>query len=132
QNLFVPLAPFCGIKCFVKRFVLLPVLLLSLLVCASLALGQMQPPAQSPIGFPDFSGFGLIDSFATLPAERTKLESLCQIRRASLDEASRTVEMALQRVDESADPPKAIRLHNASATVYLYKGDTTNAIAHFE
>src|SRR6185436_11092391 len=109
-------------------------LLLSLVVCASMGLGQMQPPAQSqdPISFPDFSGFGLIDSFATLPAERTKLESLCEIRRASLDEASRTIEMALQRVSESADPPKAIRLHNASATVYLYKGDTTNAIAHFE
>ena len=75
----------------------------------------MQPPAQSqdPISFPDFSGFGLIDSFATLPAERTRLETLCGIRRTSLDEASRTVEMALQRVDESADPPKAIRLHNA-------------------
>jgi hypothetical protein len=40
--------------------------------------------------------------------------------------------MALQSVSESIDPPKAIRLHNASATVYLYKGDTTNAIAHFE
>src|ERR1700750_2410897 len=94
----------------------------------------MHPPAQSQdtISLPDFSGFGLIDSFATLPAERTKLESLCEIRRASLDEASRTVEMALQRVSESDDPPKAIRLHNAAATVYLYKGDTTNAIAQFE
>ncbi|HKG60754.1 MAG TPA: FG-GAP-like repeat-containing protein [Pyrinomonadaceae bacterium] len=107
---------------------------MSLVLCASLGLGQMQPPAQSQdaVGFPDFSGFGLIDSFATLPAERTRLESLCEIRRASLDEASRTVEMALQRISESADPPKAIRLHNASATVYLYKGDTTNAIAQFE
>src|SRR6185295_13344795 len=94
----------------------------------------MQPPAQSQdsISFPDFSGFGLIDSFATLPAERTKLEALCGIRRASLDEASQTIAMALQAVNESADPPKAIRLHNAAATVYLYKGDTTNAIAQFE
>ena len=96
-----------------KRFILLPLLLLSLIVCASLSLGQMQPPPQSQdaIGLPDFSGFGLIDSFATLPAERTKLESLCEVRRASLDEASRTVETALQRVSESDDPPRAIRLH---------------------
>ncbi len=117
-----------------KRFSLLATLLLSLLVCASLGLAQMQPPAQpqDAISFPDFSGFGLIDSFATLPPERTRLDSLCEIRRASLDEASRTIETALQRVSESDDPPKAIRLHNASATVYLYKGDTTNAIAQFE
>ena len=102
-----------------KRFSLLATLLLSLVVCASIGLGQMQPPAQSQdaLSFPDFSGFGLIDSFATLPAERTKLDSLCEIRRASLDEASRTIETALQRVSESDDPPKAIRLHNASATV---------------
>ena len=80
-----------------------------------MGLGQMQPPAQfqDRTGLPDFSGFGLIDSFAKLPTERTKLDSLCEIRRASLDEASRTVEMALQRVSESDDPPKAIRLHNA-------------------
>ena len=99
-----------------------------------MGLGQMQPPAQfqDRTGLPDFSGFGLIDSFARLPAERTKLESLCEIRRASLDEASHTIELALQRVNESIDPPKAIRLHNAAATVYLYKGDTTNAITHFE
>src|SRR5262245_25484862 len=94
----------------------------------------MQPPPQfqNATGLPDFSGFGLIDSFAKLPAERSKLESLCEIRRASLDEASRTIEIALQRVSESVDPAKAIRLHNASATVYLYKGDTTNTIAQFE
>jgi tetratricopeptide (TPR) repeat protein len=118
----------------VKKFVLLPILLLLLVVCASLGVGQMQPPTQSQdtIGLPDFSGFGLIDSFTTLPDERTRLESLCGIRRTSLDEASRTVEAALQRVSEAEDPPKAIRLHNAAATVYLYKGDTTNAIAQFE
>ena len=117
-----------------KRFVVLPILLLLLVLCASLGLGQMQPPPQSQdaVGLPDFSGFGLIDSFTTLPAERTTLESLCGIRRTTLDDASRTVEMALQRVSESDDPPKAIRLHNAAATVYLYKGDTTNAIAQFE
>jgi hypothetical protein len=94
----------------------------------------MQPPAQvqSANGLPDFSGFGLIDSFARLPPGRTQLENLCEIRRVSLEEGSRAVEMALQRVDESSDPAKAIRLHNASATVYLYKGDTANAIAQFE
>src|SRR5689334_7379231 len=94
----------------------------------------MQPPPQfqNATGLPDFSGFGLIDSFARLPAERTTLESLCEIRRASLDEASRNIEMALQRASEADDPAKAIRLHNASATVYLYKGDTANAIAQFE
>ena len=94
----------------------------------------MQPPAQfqDRTGLPDFSGFGLIDSFARLPPERTKLETLCEVRRASLDEASRNIELALQRVNESIDPAKAIRLHNASATVYLYQGDTTNAISHFE
>ena len=77
-----------------KQFVLLSILLLSFVVCASLGLGQMQPPApsQGPIGFPDFSGFGLIDSFANLPTERSKLDSLCEIRRASLDEASRVIE----------------------------------------
>ncbi|HET6977254.1 MAG TPA: FG-GAP-like repeat-containing protein [Pyrinomonadaceae bacterium] len=107
---------------------------MSLVVGASLGLGQMQPPAQfqNGTGLPDFSGFALIDSFAKLPDERTKLDTLCEVRRASLDEASRAIEMALQSVSESIDPPKAIRLHNASATVYLYKGDTTNAISHFE
>lgn len=99
-----------------------------------MGLGQMQPPTQgqNANGLPDFSGFGLIDSFAKLPAERTKLESLCEVRRASLDEASRAIDTALQNVSESLDPPKAIRLLNASATVYLYQGDTKNAIDQFE
>lgn len=94
----------------------------------------MQPPAQirDGTGLPDFSGFGLIDSFARLPAERTKLETLCGIRRISLEEATSSINLALQNVSESIDPAKAARLHNASATVYLYKGDTANAIAQFE
>ena len=59
-----------------KQFVILSILLLSLVVGASMGLGQMQPPAQfqNANGLPDFSGFGLIDSFARLPAERTKLD----------------------------------------------------------
>ena len=94
----------------------------------------MQPPAQiqQGNGLPDFSGFGLIASFARLPAERTKLESLCEIRRISIEEATSSVNLALQNVRESVDPAKAVRLHNTSATIYLYKGDTANAIAQFE
>jgi len=94
----------------------------------------MQPPAQlqDGTGLPDFSGFGLIDSFARLPPERTKVETLCEIRRASIEEATRSIELALQNVSESLDPAKAVRLHNARATVYLFNGDTANAIAHFE
>ncbi len=96
-------------------------------------MGQMQPPGQvqEGNGLPDFSGFSLIDSFARLPAQRTKLGSLCEIRRASIDEATRTIETALQSVRESADPARAVRLHNA-ATVHLYKGDLSLAIARFE
>lgn len=94
----------------------------------------MQPPAQlqDGSGLPDFSGFNLVDSFATLPPERTKLETLCEIRSLSLEQATSTIEAALQASSESVDPAKAIRLHNASATVYLFKGDTANAIAQFE
>jgi tetratricopeptide (TPR) repeat protein len=94
----------------------------------------MQPPAQlqDGSGLPDFSGFNLVDSFAKLPRERTKLETLCEIRSLSLEQATSAIEAALQASSESADPAKAIRLHNASATVYLFKGDTANAIAHFE
>ena len=117
-----------------KRTALLPILLLTLVVGSSIGLGQMQPPAQlqDGNGLPDFSGFGLIDSFARLPPERTKLETLCEIRRASIEEATRSIEIALQNVDESSDPAKAVRLHNARATVYLFNGDTANAIGHFE
>jgi tetratricopeptide (TPR) repeat protein len=109
-------------------------LVVLLVLVSSTGLGQMQPPAQvqEGNGLPDFSGFGLIDSFARLPAQRTKLETLCEVRRASIDEATRTIEAALQNVRESVDPAKAVRLHNASATVYLYKGDVTNAITQFE
>ena len=105
-------------------------LVLSALICV----GQMQPPAQlqDGSGLPDFSGFNLVDSFATLPPERTKLETLCEIRSLSLEQATSTIEAALQASSESVDPAKAIRLHNASATVYLFKGDTANAIAQFE
>jgi hypothetical protein len=51
-------------------------LVLSALICV----GQMQPPAQlqDGSGLPDFSGFNLVDSFARLPPERTKLETLCR------------------------------------------------------
>jgi tetratricopeptide (TPR) repeat protein len=105
-------------------------LVFSALICV----GQMQPPAQlqDGSGLPDFSGFNLVDSFAKLPRERTKLETLCEIRSLSLEQATSAIEAALQASSESADPAKAIRLHNASATVYLFKGDTANAIAHFE
>ncbi|HVI71965.1 MAG TPA: hypothetical protein VM656_10805, partial [Pyrinomonadaceae bacterium] len=112
---------------------LLPGILL-LVFSALICVGQMQPPAQlqDGSGLPDFSGFNLVDSFAKLPRERTKLETLCEIRSLSLEQATSAIEAALQASSESADPAKAIRLHNASATVYLFKGDTANAIAHFE
>ena len=105
-------------------------LVLSALICV----GQMQPPAQlqDGSGLPDFSGFSLIDGFATLPRERTKLGTLCEIRRLSLEQAASTIQAALQASSESADPAKAIRLRNASATLYLFKGDTANAISQFE
>ncbi len=95
---------------------------------------QMQPPAQTQgdIGLPDFSGFSLIDSFARLPAERTSLSTLCDVRRASINEISGNIAGALQLADESADPAVAARLHNAMGVVYLYKGDVTNAIPQFE
>jgi hypothetical protein len=72
----------------------------------------MQPPAQlqDGSGLPDFSGFNLVDSFAKLPRERTKLETLCEIRSLSLEQATSAIEAALQASSESADPAKAIRL----------------------
>ena len=116
-----------------KRTAFLPILLVSFVFASSIGLGQMQPTQlQDGNGLPDFSGFGLIDSFARLPPDRTKVETLCEIRRASIEEATSAIEMALQNVSESRDPSKAVRLHNARATVYLFNGDTANAIAHFE
>jgi hypothetical protein len=58
----------------------------------------MQPPAQlqDGSGLPDFSGFNLVDSFAKLPRERTKLETLCEIRSLSLEQATSAIEAALQ------------------------------------
>jgi hypothetical protein len=94
----------------------------------------MQPPApaQGDTGLPDFSGFNLIDSFARLPAERTSLGTLCDVRRASVDEVTGKIESTLQTADESADPAAAVRLHNAMGVVSLYKGDVAGAIAQFE
>ena len=95
---------------------------------------QMQPPAQAhgDAGLPDFSGFNLIDSFARLPAERTNLSTLCDVRQASIDEITGNIEGALKLADESSDPAAAVRLHNAMGVVFLYKGDVTGAIAQFE
>src|SRR4051812_24822480 len=96
---------------------------------ASRARGQTQGGASS---LPDFSGFNLIDSFARLPPDRTSLGTLCEIRRASIEEVAGKTEAALQAVSESSDPAAAVRLHNAAAVVCLYRGDTGCAIAHFE
>src|SRR5947207_7450873 len=95
---------------------------------------QMQPPtqAQGDTGLPDFSGFNLIDSFARLPAERTSLGTLCDVRRTSIDEITSNIEGALSRADESSDPGAAVRLHNAMGVVFLYKGDIAGAIPQFE
>src|SRR5260370_18568507 len=91
---------------------------------------QMQPPtqAQGDAGLPDFSGFNLIDSFAKLPAERTNLSTLCDVRHTSIDEITGNIEGALKLADESADPAAAVRLHNAMGVVSLYKGDISCAI----
>src|SRR3989442_40889 len=95
---------------------------------------QMQPPAQAQrdTGLPDFSGFNLIDSFARLPAERTNLTTLCDVRRASIDKITGNINGALRLADESTDPAAAVRLHNALGVVSLYKGDVTGAITQFE
>jgi hypothetical protein len=118
-----------------KPSVILTILFVSLLIVGSLtARAQMQPPAQvqGGTGLPDFSGFSLINSFARLPAQRTSLGTLCEVRRASIDEVASKVQNALQNVRESADPAAAVRLHNALATVRLYKGDVSGAIAQFD
>ena len=109
-------------------------LVVSLVLSSPATLGQMQPPSQiqDGAGLPDFSGFNLIDSFARLPAQRSKLGTLCEVRRASINAATSQIETALQSVRESADPAKAVRLHNASGTVHLYNGDVSRAIAQFE
>jgi hypothetical protein len=115
-------------------------LLLMILVLLLLALSrptgraQMQPPAQAQgdAGLPDFSGFNLIDSFARLPAERTNLSTLCDVRRTSIDEVTGKIADALLLANESVDPAAAVRLHNAMGVVFLYKGDVTGAIAQFE
>jgi hypothetical protein len=108
--------------------------LLLLAVSSPTGRAQMQPPAQAQgdAGLPDFSGFNLIDSFAKLPAERTNLSTLCDVRRTSIDEITGNIEGALRLADESADPAAAARLHNAMGVVSLYKGDVTAAIAQFE
>jgi len=94
----------------------------------------MQPPtqAQEAAGLPDFSGFNLIDGFARLPAERTSLSTLCDVRRVSIDEITGNIEDAFTRTDELSDPAAAVRLHNVKGVVSLYKGDVIAAIAEFE
>src|SRR6266481_3497686 len=114
-------------------------LLLMLLVLLLLSFGsptgraQMQPPAQArgDAGLPDFSGFNLIDSFARLPAERTNLGTLCDVRRTSVDEITGNIDGALLLAHELVDPSAAVRLHNARGVVFLYKGDVAAAIAQF-
>ena len=86
-----------------KQSVLLTFLVLSLLAFgSSAARAQMQPPAQAQgdTSLPDFSGFNLIDSFARLPEERTSLETLCDVRRASIDEVTGKIEDGKAKVDE--------------------------------
>src|SRR5258708_9459430 len=94
----------------------------------------MQPPtqAQGDAGLPDCSGFNLIDSFARLPAERTNLSTLCDVRHDSIVEITGNIDGALRIANESVDPVAAVRLHNAMGVVSLYKGDVTAAIAQFE
>src|ERR1700716_3942455 len=113
-----------------KTSLLQVLLVLSLLAFSSpTGRAQMQPPtqAQGETGLPDFSGFNLIDSFARLPAERTNLSTLCDVRRTSIDEITSNIEGVLPRTDESSDPAAAVRLHNAMGVVFLYKGDVTTA-----
>src|SRR5260370_8229404 len=110
------------------------ILVLLLLISSPTGRAQMQPPtqAQGDTGLPDFSGFNLIDSFARLPAERTNLGTLCDVRRISIDEITSNIEGALTRADESSDPGAAVRLHNAMGVVFLYKGDIAGPIPQFE
>lgn len=118
-----------------KTSLLLLILVLLLLAFSSpTGRAQMQPPAQAQgdAGLPDFSGFNLIDSFARLPAERTNLSTLCDVRRTSIEEITGNIERALPLTDESSDAAAAVRLHNAMGVVSLYKGDVTTAIAQFE
>ena len=118
-----------------NKSLLLIIFLLSLLAFSwRSSRAQMQPPAQAQgdTGLPDFSGFNLIDSFARLPPERTKLSTLCDVRLASINVVTSNISGALQVVDESADPAAAVRLHNAMGVVDLYKGEVAGSIAHFE
>src|SRR6267378_5511188 len=110
------------------------ILVLLLLISSPTGRAQMQPPtqAQGDTGLPDFSGFNLIDSFARLPAERTNLGTLCDVRRTSIDEITSNIEGALSRSNESVDPSAAVRFHNARGVVFLYQGDVAAAIAQFE
>src|SRR5712664_4108702 len=110
------------------------ILVLLLLISSPTGRAQMQPPtqAQGETGLPDFSGFNLIDSFARLPAERTNLSTLCDVRRTSIDEITGNITDALHLANESVEPVAAVRLHNAMGVVSLYKGDVTAAIVQFE
>src|SRR4051794_18393047 len=88
-----------------KQFVLVTLLISSLLAGAAppvLGQGPAMGQGQGDAGLPDFSGFNLVDSFARLPPDRTRLGTLCDIRRASIDEITARTRTALQSVNESS------------------------------
>jgi hypothetical protein len=111
----------------VKYFALVTILALALTGGAPAALAQGQETT-----LPDFSGFNLVDGFARLTGDRARLGTICDIRRASLDEVTGKIGSALRLADEAADPAAAIRLRNAMGVIGLFKGDVNGATAHFE
>jgi hypothetical protein len=112
----------------VKHLFLIALLLLPVLAAGS-------PPPQSQPGdatLPDFSGFNLINTNAKLTGDRTRLATICDIRKASIDDLSFKVSLALRRTEESIDPPDVVRMNYTLGVVALYKGDFDGAIARFE
>jgi hypothetical protein len=83
-------------------------------------------------GLPDFSGLEMVLSFTKFPADRTKLATICEMRRSAIDDAVGTIENSLGGAEAVTDPVRAAKLTNALGLVLLYKGDIDGAIARFE
>jgi hypothetical protein len=114
----------------VKYFMLVPILALSLVAGA-----VPSAPAQGQQGdtmLPDFSGFNLVNSFAKLTGDRTRLGTICDIRRTAVGDLEGRIGSALASVSEAADPAAAVRLNNAMGVVCLYRSDFDGAVARFE
>jgi hypothetical protein len=117
----------------VKHSTLLAALMLALLAGGlPSARAQEQTPGQGVPGLPDFSGFNLVNGFVRLPPDRTRLSTICDVRRASIAELTGRAGAALGAADEAADPALVIRLNNALGVAGLYQGDFKGGIAHFE